>query len=59
MADGRKAIDRVIEDDDLSLATEINPAHDIDDLNRAAIRGTNLRTPAAVTKPASLFPNRT
>jgi hypothetical protein len=59
MADGRKAIDPEIEDDDLSLATEINPAHDIDDLNRGAIRGINLRILAAVTKRASLFPNLT
>jgi hypothetical protein len=59
MVDGRKAIDREIEDDDLSLATEINPAHDIDDLNRAAIPGRNLRTHAAATKPVWLFPNRT
>ena len=59
MADGRKAIDREIEDDDLSLVTEINPARDIDDLNKAAIPGINLRTRAAVMKPAWLFPNPT
>ena len=65
MADGRKAIDREIEDNDLSTETEINLvreinlAHDIDVLNRGAIRGTNLRTHAAVMKPVWLFPNRT
>ena len=53
MADGRKAIDREIEDE------ELNPAHDIDVLNKAAIPGRNLRTRAAVMKPAWLFPNRT
>jgi hypothetical protein len=53
MADGRKAIDREIED------AELNPVHDIDVLNRAAIPGTNLKTPEAVMKPAWLFLNRT
>jgi hypothetical protein len=59
MADGRKAIDREIEDDDLSTVTEINQVHDIDVLNTAPIRGTNLRTHAAAMKPACSCLNRT
>jgi hypothetical protein len=52
MADGRKAIDREIEDE------ELNPVHGIDVLSKAEIPGINLRTRAAVMKPAWLFPNR-
>jgi hypothetical protein len=53
MADGLKAIDREIE------ADELNPVHDIADLSKVAIRGTNLKTPEAVMKPAWSFLNRT
>jgi hypothetical protein len=59
MADGRKAIDREIEDDDLSTGTETNQVHDIDVLNTAQIRGTNPRTLAAVMSQAWLFRNLT